>query len=87
MASIDTEIDDLRARIAALEEKKKVTTPSIEKLEAVIENKRRRIENNSYSKSLPLARFYDTEKVEFLQPILDALKDINCRLVALESKP
>jgi hypothetical protein len=87
MASIDTEIDDLRARIAALEEKKKVTTPSIEKLEAVIENKRRRIENNSYSKSLPLARLYDTEKVEFLQPILDALKDINCRLVALESKP
>jgi hypothetical protein len=43
-------------------------------------------ENNSYSKSLPLARFYDQEKVGYLEPILDALKNIQERLDALEKK-
>jgi hypothetical protein len=55
-------------------------------LEVIIEEKKKKIENNRYSKSLPLARFYDQEKVAMLEPILNMLVDIQMRLDALEKK-
>jgi hypothetical protein len=44
------------------------------------------IERNSYSKSIPLAKFYDKEKVAFLEPIFIMLKNIQERLDVLENK-
>jgi hypothetical protein len=70
-------------KLAAL--RKNIACP-LKKLEGIIDEKRKQIERNSYSKSIPLARFYDQEKVAFLDPILNMLKNIQERLDALESK-
>ena len=55
-------------------------------LEVIIEEKKKQIENNRYSKSLPLAKFYDQEKLAMLEPIFNMLVDIQRRLDALEKK-
>ena len=92
MSHIDSELSSLRLRIAALEEQKRhETQKELEKkvfplkaLGVIIEEKRKQIQQNSYSKSIPLARFYDQEKLAFLEPIFDMLKNIQERLDALE---
>ncbi len=53
-------------------------------LEEVINEKKKRVELNRYAKNVPLARYYDMEKIEFLEPILDILKDLQERLERLE---
>jgi hypothetical protein len=55
-------------------------------LENIIDEKKKQIKNNSYSKSIPLARFYDQEKILFLEPIFHMLKNIQDRLEVLEKK-
>jgi hypothetical protein len=70
-------------QLAAL---RKTMAYPLKTLEGIIDEKRKQIERNSYSKSIPLARFYDQEKVAFLDPILNMLKNIQERLDALESK-
>jgi hypothetical protein len=50
----------------------------------IIEEKKQKINRNSYSKSVPLARFYDEEKVAMMEPIFNMLKDIQQRLTVLE---
>ena len=94
MSQLDSEITMIRARLSALEEQKRINAEialqkknfPLKTLENIVIEKRKQIENNSYSKSLPLARFYDQEKVGYLEPILDALKNIQERLDALEKK-
>lgn len=89
MSDIDSQIDKLRERLAYLEEQKakeeeKKAAP-LKLLEGIIDHKKKQIENNRYTKSLPLARFYDQEKVGYLEPILNALKNIEERLDILEN--
>jgi hypothetical protein len=92
MSELDSELNTLRVRLAALEEQKRAATEhALEKktfplktLEGIIDDKRKQIERNSYSKSIPLARFYDQEKVAFLEPIFNMLKNIQERLEVLE---
>jgi len=94
MSQLDSELNALRIRLATLEEQKRIESEAtsekkafpLKALEGIIDEKRKRIERNSYSKSLPLARFYDQEKVEFLEPIFNMLKSIKERLDALEKK-
>jgi hypothetical protein len=94
MFHLDSEINSLRIRLSTLEEQKRIESETasekkafpLKTLEAIIDEKKKRIENNRYSKSIPLARFYDQEKVEFLEPILNMLKNIQERLEALEKK-
>jgi hypothetical protein len=57
----------------------------LERLGDIIQEKKMQIERNSYSKSLPLARFYDQEKVGYLEPIFNMLVDIQKRVEALEN--
>jgi ribosome-binding factor A len=66
-------------------EKKEEAKALIKTLEAIVNAKRKQIEQNSYSKSIPLARFYDQEKLSFLEPIANLLKNIEGRLDALEN--
>jgi hypothetical protein len=66
-------------------EKKEEVKVLIKTLETIVDNKRKQIERNSYSKSIPLARFYDQEKLSFLEPIANLLKNIEGRLDALEN--
>ena len=89
MSDIDSQIDKLRERLAYLEKQRdeelqKKINP-LETLETIIDQKKKQIENNRYTKSLPLARFYDQEKVGYLEPILNALKNIEERLDILEN--
>jgi hypothetical protein len=84
MAQIENEINILRQKLASLEEIKKIEEQKeIEKLknplktlESIIDEKRNQIERNSYSKSIPLARFYDQEKLATLEHIINMLKNI-----------
>jgi len=55
-------------------------------LETIIDEKKKQIEANRYSKSIPLAQFYDREKLTMLQPTFDMLKNIQQRLETLENK-
>jgi hypothetical protein len=66
-------------------EKKEEVKVLIKTLETIVDNKRKQIERNSYSKSIPLARFYDQEKLDFLEPIMNILKNLEERLNALEN--
>ena len=52
----------------------------MKKLENLMEKLRDRIQRNSYSKSVPLARFYDEQKLEMLEAIHGVFKTILERL-------
>jgi hypothetical protein len=94
MSQLDSELNSLRMKLAALEEQKRIENEkelekkifSLKTLEDVINKKRQQIDRNSYSKSIPLARFYDQEKLTYLEPIFNMLKNINERLEILEKK-
>jgi hypothetical protein len=89
---MDSELNLLKQRLAVLEqtekEKKEAEKKanSIEVLNVIINEKKKQIANNNYSRSLPLARFYDEEKVRYLEPIFYMLQDIQKRLAILENK-
>jgi hypothetical protein len=53
---------------------------AMKKLENLMEKLRDRIQRNSYSKSVPLARFYDEQKLEMLEAIHGVFKTILERL-------
>jgi hypothetical protein len=94
MSNIDSELSLLKQRLAALEEQKRIEAEKeaekkanpMKVLGEILDAKKKQIERNSYSRSLPLARFYDQEKVAMLEPILNMLQDIQKRLTALENK-
>ena len=78
MSAIESELSLLKQRLAALEEQKRVEAEKeaekkenpMKVLETIIEEKKKKIENNRYSKSIPLAQYYDQEKVAMLEPSL-----------------
>jgi len=94
MSQLDSELNALRIRLASLEEQKRIEseiasekkTFPLKTLEGIIDEKKKQIERNSYSKRFPLERFYDKEKIAFLEPIINMLKNIQERLDALEGK-
>lgn len=94
MSHLDSELNALRIRLANLEEQKRIESETasekkafpLKTLEGIIDAKRKQIDRNSYSKSLPLARVYDQEKLAFLEPIFNMLKNVHERLDALEKK-
>jgi len=94
MSQLDIELEVVRNRLAALEkqkqaeaekEREKLENP-LKVLESIIDAKRKQIENSRYSKSIPLARFYDQEKLAMLEPMFNMLKSLDERLKALENK-
>ena len=91
---MDSELNLLKQRLAFLEEQKRI---QIEKeaekkanpmkvLEVIIDEKKKQIAQNRYSTKVPLARFYDEEKLSMLEPIFHMLQDIQKRLDVLENK-
>ena len=94
MSRLDLDIESLRKRLADLEQQKELETENslekklfpLETLEDIVDKKRKQIQRNSYSKSIPLARFYDEEKLGYLEPIFNMLKNIQERLEVLEKR-
>ena len=92
MSQLDSELSALRQRLAALEEQKRIQTETalekkafpLKTLEEIIDAKRKQVERNSYSKNISLAEFYDEDKLAFLEPIFNMLKNIQERLEVLE---
>ena len=95
MNQVDAELRLLRQRIVYLEQQKiaeierelQKKAHALQVLENFIDEKKERIQQNRYSRSVPLAAYYDGEKIAFLEPILNVLKDFQKRLEVLEKRP
>jgi hypothetical protein len=95
MSSLTEEIQQLQLRILELEKQKKEKDEIDKKtsinhnfkvLNNVLIEKKNAINGNRYSKSVPLARFYDQELVTHLEAIYNILQNVDERLKNLEKK-
>ena len=95
MSSVTEEIQQLQLRILELEKQKNEKDESDKKtsidhnfkvINYVLTEKKTAINNNRYSKSVPLARYYDQELVTHLEAIYNILQIVDERLKKLEDK-
>ena len=95
MSSVTEELQQLQVRILELEKQKKEKDESDKKtsiehnfkvINDVLTEKKTAINNNRYSKSVPLARYYDQELVTHLEAIYNILQIVDERLKKLEDK-
>jgi len=95
MSSVPEEIQQLQLRILELEKQKKEKDESDKKtsidhnfkvINDLLTEKKTAIINNRYSKSVPLARYYDQELVTHLESIYNILQIVDERLKKLEDK-
>jgi hypothetical protein len=93
MSSVTEEIQQLQLRILELEKQKKEKDESDKKtsidynfkvINDVLIQKKTAINNNRYSKSVPLARYYDEQLVTRLEAIYNILQIMDGRLKKLE---
>jgi hypothetical protein len=89
MSAIDDELATLHARIAKLEEAKKMPLPVITPQELLIQAKEK-VKNNQWRKNeSPVStacRFSYRDQTEMLESIVESLNRINARLDALETR-
>lgn len=78
-------IDKLDEKTQDENEIRKIENP-LNNLRVLIILKRNEVELNSYSKSVPLARYYDIEKLGYLESIYNTLRDLKERVEILEEK-
>jgi predicted ATP-binding protein involved in virulence len=78
-------IDRLDEKTQDENEIKKIENP-LNNLRALIILKRDEVELNSYPKSLPFGRYYDIEKLGYLESIYNTLRDLKERVEILEKK-
>jgi hypothetical protein len=95
MSSVTEEIQQLQLRILELEKQQKEKDETDKKtsldhnfkvINDVVNEKKTAIKNNRYSKSVPLARYYDQELVTHLEAIYNILQILDNRLNKLEDK-
>ena len=95
MSLVTEEIQQLQLRILELEKQKKEKDESDKKtsidhnfkvINDLLTEKTTAINNNRYSKSVPLARYYDQELVTHLEAIYNILQIVDKRLKKLEEK-
>lgn len=92
MSQLDSELISLRLRLAALEEQKRIEEVKATEQKAFPLPTLENIVDSYYNVKRGTSSFqqesynYAKEKLSFLVPILDALKDIQGRLEALENK-
>ena len=95
MSSVTEEIQQLQLRILELEKQKNEKDESDKKtsidhnfkvINYVLTEKKTAINNNRYSKSVPLAKYYDQELVTHLEAIYNILQIVDKRLKKLEEK-
>ena len=94
MSSITEEIQQLQIKLNELEKQKKEKEENNKKtsisynfevINNLLNEKKTAITNNKYSKSVPLARYYDQELVTHLEAIYNILQVFNERLDKLEN--
>ena len=93
MSAITEEIQQLQSEILELEnqqkekddiDKKTSIDHNFKIINDVLTEKNTSIKNNNYSRSVPLARFYDQQLVTHLEAVYNVLKIIDERLKRLE---
>ena len=95
MSIFNDEIQKLQSRILELEKlkreeeihhskKKESIEHNFKVINDVLTEKKTAINNNRYSKSVPLARYYDQELVTHLEAIYNILQIVDERLKKLE---
>lgn len=93
MSSITEEIQHLQLRILELEKQKKEKDENDKKtsidhnfkvINDLLNEKKTNIDNNRYSKSVPLARYYDKQLVTHLEAIYNILQIVDERITKLE---
>ncbi len=85
---------NVEGQIAYLEEQKKLEEKQetikksnpLNTFKNIIDKKKNQIDNNHYSKSIQLAKFYDQEKLEMMESIFNMFINIQDRLEKLEKK-
>ena len=94
MSSVPEEIQQLQLRILELEKQKKKDESdkktsidhNFKVINDLLTEKKTAINNNRYSKSVPLAKYYDQELVTHLESIYNILQIVDERLKKLEDK-
>ena len=96
MSSVTEEIQQLQLRILELEKEKEkkekdendknILDLNFNVIDDVLSKTKNSINNNRYSKSVPLARYYDQELVRHLEAIYNILQIVDERLKKLEEK-
>ncbi len=95
MSSVTEEIQKLQLRIFELEKQKKEKDESDKKtsidinfkvINVVLTEKKTAIDKDKYSKSVPLARYYDRQLVTHLEAVYNILQIVDERLKKLEEK-
>tara|TARA_B100001063_G_C16405945_1_gene377105 strand:+ start:98 stop:385 length:288 start_codon:yes stop_codon:yes gene_type:complete len=95
MSSITEEIQQLQLRILELEKQQKEKDEGDKKtsiehnfkvINDVLTEKKTNIKMNRYSKSIPLARYYDEQLVTRLEAIYNILQIVDERLKKIEEK-
>jgi hypothetical protein len=95
MSSVTEEIQQLQLRILELEKQKKEKDESDKKtsidhnfnvINDVLTEKKTAIDKDKYSKSVPLARYYDQQLVTHLEAVYNILQIVDERLKKLEEK-
>ena len=93
MSSVTEEIKQLQLRMLELEkqekdesDKKTSINYNFKVIDDVLTEKKTAINNNKYSKSVPLARYYDQELVTHLEAIYNILQNVDERLRKIEEK-
>jgi hypothetical protein len=58
----------------------------MEKLQALAKDKKDAITRNKYSKSIPLAQYYDQEKLTLMETLIEIIQQQNERIQRLEAE-
>jgi len=94
MSQLDSELNLLRARLASLEEHKRIQSETVAEkkafplktLEGIVDI-HRNVRQGGSNKFQNERYIHSREKLSFLEPILDVLKNIQERLEVLEKHP
>ncbi len=95
MSSLTEEIQQLHLKILELEKKKEKEEDTYKKqsidhnlnvINDILTEKKNKIKMNTYSKSVPLARYFDQQLVTRLEAIYNILQTFDERLKKLEEK-
>jgi hypothetical protein len=74
-----------KLKILELEKQKKLIDYNFNVINSILTEKKTSINNNKYSKSIPLARYYDQQLVIQLEAIYYILQNVDERLKKLET--
>jgi hypothetical protein len=94
MSQLDSELNLLRARLASLEEHKRIQSETaaekkafpLKTLEGIVDM-HRNVRQGGTNKFQNERYIHSREKLSFLEPILDVLKNMEGRLELLEKRP